>query len=499
MGGIDRSGTNKHWWIAPLALIVVAIWIIALNPVGFVGGGADDAEYLNAVRCWVDAGKPCLAQTHWASRWPLVAPIALATGIWGESRTTVALAPFVYTCATLMLMVFIGNRLFGRPSGYVAAIALAVTPAFAVQTLQPAADGTELAWLLASFAAALIAYDRKSWRWALTAGVALGIAAQTRDTSLAMFPIAAVAVVMLSRERRAMLWMIPGMISPMVIEGLVYWIVAGDPLWRFRLAVGHVYIPSAELREGFDTSQSPLFNPHYIAGWKREAGISLFWPIDPWLNLLAGFRLGVTLVAAILLAILFAARTLEPPARRLLALLIGGALIYSSALIYGLAIDPKARMFFVLASAVSLAIGAIAVRAWREGGRLGVVTIFAAFIPFASLIVATQNQSRSAERAVASWMKQYPGQVEVDRGSRTYLMLVNGLDRLPDRGSGKPLLIAKAPAYCSEYARPDPKQAPKAAVVAKQQMGGIKSVNPGTISEMCLLRYAAGYRPNASP
>jgi hypothetical protein len=115
------------------------------------------------------------------------------------------------------------------------------------------------------------------------------------------------------------------------------------------------------------------------------------------------------------------------------------------------------------------------------------------------LIVATQHQSRSAERAVAIWMKQYPGQVEVDRGSRTYLMLVNGLDRLPDRGSGKPLLIAKAPAYCTEYVRPDPGRPPKAAVIARQQMGGIKSVNSGTISEMCLLRYAAGYRPDASP
>ena len=107
------------------------------------------------------AGEPCLAQTHWARRWPIVAPIALATGIWGEFRTTVALAPFAYTCATLMLMVFIGNRLFGRPSGYIAAVALALTPAYAIQTLQPAADGTELAWLLASFAAALMAYDRK--------------------------------------------------------------------------------------------------------------------------------------------------------------------------------------------------------------------------------------------------------------------------------------------------------------------------------------------------
>jgi 4-amino-4-deoxy-L-arabinose transferase-like glycosyltransferase len=447
------------------------------------------------VRCWVAAGEPCLAQTHWASRWPIIAPIALATGLLGESRTTVAIAPFVYACASLALMVFVGNRLFGRPAGYVAAAALVLTPAYAIQTLEPAADGIELAWLLASFAAALQAYDRRSWRWALAAGIALGIAAQTRDTSLAMFPIAIAAVAMLPRDRRGpMLMMLPGMILPMVFEALTYWIVAGDPLWRVRLSLGHTNIPSAELPEGFDTSQSPLFNPHYIAAWKREARVSIFWPIDPWLNLLAGFRLGVTLWAGILLALLFARRFLEPKVCKLLAILLAGALIYSCALIYGLAIDPKARMFFVLASATALAIGAIVTRAWRGGGRLGVATVAIALIPFASLIVALQNQSRSSEGAVAAWMKQYPGQIEVDPGTRSYLMLVNGLDRLPDRGSGMPLLIAKAPAYCDEYVRPDPRKPAKATVIARQQMGGIKRVNYRTISEMCLVRYAPGYR-----
>ena len=63
------------------------------------------------------------------------------------------------------------------------------------------------------------------------------------------------------------------------------------------------------------------------------------------------------------------------------------------------------------------------------------------------------------------------------------------------RGSGKPLLIAKAPAYCDDFARPDPGKPAKATVIAKQQMGGITSVNRRTISEMCLVRYAPGYRP----
>jgi hypothetical protein len=176
---------------------------------------------------------------------------------------------------------------------------------------------------------------------------------------------------------------------------------------------------------------------------------------------------------------------------------MGGALLYSSMLIYALAIDPKARMFFVLASATSLVIGAIVTRAWRGDGRLGVATVAIALIPLASLIVAVQSQTRSSERAVAKWLQQYPGQIEIDSSSRNYLLLVDGIDRLPSRGSGKPLLIAKAEAYCDDYVRPEPGQPGRATVVAAQQMGGIKSVNSRSISEMCLLRYAPGYRPAA--
>jgi hypothetical protein len=156
-------------------------------------------------------------------------------------------------------------------------------------------------------------------------------------------------------------------------------------------------------------------------------------------------------------------------------------------------------MFLVLAAASSLVIGAIVMRAWHGDGRLGVVAVAALIIPFASLIVAIQSQSRSSERAVAAWMIQYPGQVEVDPEARNYLMLVKGLDRFPDRGSGKPLLIAKAPRLCSEFVQPGSGQPAKATVVAKQQMGGIKSVNGRTMSEMCLVRYAPGYQPSVKP
>ena len=84
MGDTGRVDSTRNKWVAPFALTLAAAWIIWLNPVGFVGGGADDSNNMKAVRCWVAAGEPCLAHTHWATRWPIIAPVAFATGLLGQ-------------------------------------------------------------------------------------------------------------------------------------------------------------------------------------------------------------------------------------------------------------------------------------------------------------------------------------------------------------------------------------------------------------------------------
>lgn len=43
---------------------LIALCCVALNPVGYVGGGADDEQYLAAARCWVAQRVPCLPEGH---------------------------------------------------------------------------------------------------------------------------------------------------------------------------------------------------------------------------------------------------------------------------------------------------------------------------------------------------------------------------------------------------------------------------------------------------
>ena len=119
------------------------------------------------------------------------------------------------------------------------------------------------------------------------AGLAAALAVQSRETSLIFCGVAGLAWLALDRDRRGvLLWALLGFLGAMAVEMVAYAAATGDPLARYRLSLGHVAIPSPELKPGVDTSRSPLFNPDYIAGWKRAAGIEWWWPIDPWLNLL---------------------------------------------------------------------------------------------------------------------------------------------------------------------------------------------------------------------
>lgn len=436
-------------WIAVLAATLALILIV--NPVGFMGGGLDDWQYLNAARCWAEHG-PCLPHDHWQGRWPVVAPLGAIIALLGESRFTVGLPSLAYSVGCLGLLATLGNRLAGKPVGYLAALLLLVTPVFAAGLLDPSVEAAELFFLLAAAYCTARYTDRHSSWFAFAAGLSLSMAFQVRETAIAGLPIAVLALWLLARhDRKAWLFAAAGALTPLLVEALIFWLSTGDPLWRRELSMAHTQISSTELDGPVDRTHSPILNPNYIAHWRREPGIHIHWLIDGLVNLLVNTKAGLTLP----LSLLFFAglgRTLTPQRRTAAAWCLGIALYWACFLIYVLAIDPKPRMMMMPISLSALALSAILVDRASKGSRLFAIAVVAITALLGLKASLTSPTIHGAERAVNRWTAQYPGQIEADETMRRHFALTNAGQTLPDLGSGRAMLILRPNLRCSIWA-----------------------------------------------
>lgn len=415
---------------APLLLLLALLVLMAL-PSGYQGGGGDDWHYLEAARCWNASGGwltsgACLPADHWQARWPLIAPMALAIGAFGESRASVQLVPLLYAAGALILFSSVVERLFGRGAALAGGTALLFTPAFAMTMIQPTINIVEIAFLLGFAAAALTALESGRAGWAFVAGLSLALAMASRETALVTGLVAAGAGLFLPAARRRLgIAAAAGIAVPILLEMLLFALRTGDPLRRAALALGHVAIPSKEFVAKAEPGGLPLFNPDVIAGWVPACGIDLHWILNGPVNLLVHPHFGLTLLATAVLAIAYGRSSLaDQETRRRLVHLAWGAGLIAFLLIYGLAIDPKPRMFLLPLCAVAAIGGALASRAWSDGRR-ALVLAFAAMLPLKAIAFLLSGPDfPPAERLAAQWLAARPGEVAVSETTRRNLALV---------------------------------------------------------------------------
>ena len=422
----------------------------ALNPVGYLGGGGDDWPYLVAAECWAKNGF-CLPHDHWSARWPLVAPVGGSIALFGGSRASVSLVPFLYAAAALLLVSQVAGKLFARAAAVPAAAILAFTPVFSTSILTPNVDVVELTFLLCALAAWLRAASGKGGGWAFAGGAAFALAVQSRETSLAYAAAFGLWFLLMSPEqKRATIWAVPGFVLPTILQMLIHWALSGDPLLRLRLALAHARIPSTELAAHVDRSRSPLFNPDFIAGWKPAAGIDVQWLANPVLNLLASPAICLTLLAPLLL---FLALRDKPffsrPAWRHAALLIGAATLGALLLIYGFAIDPKPRMFLPLAAASAIGTAALGASAWAAGERRFVSIVGLLVIGLGLPATLSSFNTSRAGPVAAVWVREAGDDMTVDVTGRRILALVPSVRGLPVNDPSRPLQLEFAAAGCS--------------------------------------------------
>lgn len=415
---------------AVLVATVFALAIFLINPVGYVGGGQDDFQYLNAARCGVEHGY-CLPHDHWWRRWPLVAPITLALRILGDSGWALAIVPLTYALAGVALLVIIVARQFGNMAGALAGIVFAATPLVSQIALEPGVDLPELAFVLAAILCLQNGLRQDGRRWFALAGLAAGMAIQTRPTALALVPVT-VGLLLLARRPRAAGLFVAAVAVPSIGEALAYAIAAHDPLLGWRLSLAHGRVPSSELLPGVDTRSSPLFNPAFIAGWKRPMGIHVHWTVDGLLNYVLSPSVAVTLGAALaLLALEWRRLRAGDATARALTCSIILAVVWFGTLTYGLAVDPKPRMFMVPLASASAILAVLLTRRWHTS-RLLVATVVALILAKGLIAAVSRTNLRAPAAAAPAMIAAGGRELAIDPRTAQFLALVPAAVGLPN-------------------------------------------------------------------
>ena len=476
---------ETSWFVA---LLLALLLLSAIAPIGYMGGGWDDWRYLNAARCWREFG-PCLPHDHWQSRWPLIAPLYAITAIAGESRLTVSLWPLTASFLALWFLALAGNRLLGRPVGWIAAFLLLLTPAFSLIMLAPRIESVELAAILGGVVAVLQWRDRREGRSALLAGLMFGVAIQARETAAIATGFAALYVLTrkpLPSPAHVALAAV-GLAIPFAIEFLIFWVSTGDPLWRRRLDVDHTQILSSELHATPDPKTLPFFNKTYIANWHREMGIYVHWSIDGVLNLLANPRAGITLTV-VPLVLLFWRKIIDAGTRRATIWLWAGAMLYVALLTYALAMDPKSRIMMVPVCAVHLA---FALLSWRliQLGRSGavygmwaVIALIGLSFPFGA------PRIQRVEPSAREWIAAHRGDIEIEPNTRRQLTLLPEARGLPGLGADRRFLLYNTNNACPRLIRDGGLAADAIKLVASKSMSRLSFI-PAPWGELCLFEY----------
>lgn len=403
------------WFPAHLAaLVLLGLMLAALYPMGYIGGGADDGRYLEAVRCVVSKGY-CVPLNHWAARLPLVLPAAAAVSLFGEGRGTLMLVPLAYGTGSLLLFALLVRRVAGERAALIASLALLGTPIFVSRWPRLNVDIPELFFLTAALSLLLAAIDRDRARFAVLAGAAIGLAVLSRASAIAAAPII-VAGLALFTPRPVKWTMLLALGGAIILAGEAAWhaLTAGRPFLSWELAHAHARIPSTALPATVDLGRSPILNADFIANWSRPAGIHVHWLLDGALNLLAYPLIALTLWASLLLAIAAALETgrktplWQSASARLGWFLAAAAAAHFCILTFVLAVHPTARMFLPIAC-----VGAFTVGVWTDCHRERVhraitVSILVTLLAVTALIGVGSIRFLAYEEEAERWVRIGP-------------------------------------------------------------------------------------------
>lgn len=372
--GSSNGGALRQylvWSAGAIIIAIVGITIALINPRGYIGGGWDDANYVDAILAWSEHG-PQLGTNHWALRWPLVLCNLIFVQLFGFERSTLMIpAILIYVAAGLALYVVV-NRIAGLRAGFIAALTLLTIPELARWSTIVYPDAMEILLWCVSLGCFWFGSDTQNQNtrgWLLAAGLAAGVAWGLRETALGLWIVYAIGFVLAYRMPRARYgWIAATALPVLLIEYAIYWRATGDALYRFHVDMKHVALPSSDMIGTTAVGISPLLNPTIMSKWIGAGPVHVHWLLDPYLNLFTDHMSGLIFAMLAFIGWVFWRRrhiqtdisqnSLDDVSRALLVVIAANILVN----LYVLAVRPGPRMFLPALMAGSALIGIAFVR-----------------------------------------------------------------------------------------------------------------------------------------
>jgi len=223
--------------IAPTA--IAAIFLLSLIYY-WNGLGPGDAErYLEAALRWREG--PWLGDTHWALRHLFVLPIVACFAAFGVSETAALLPNVAYAALTVFITWHFGRRSLGDRAAAIAAVLVAASAFFVARPLELDVYGAEAFFAALSMWLFITAQEERARATRLfLAGLVAGVASTVREPSVYLLAVFGLLIVLQRKDvLRSLVFVAAGFAAVIAVELVVYAVAAGDPLYRYKIDLGH--------------------------------------------------------------------------------------------------------------------------------------------------------------------------------------------------------------------------------------------------------------------
>jgi 4-amino-4-deoxy-L-arabinose transferase-like glycosyltransferase len=267
--------------LRPVELLGLAIFALACRLLLFNGlYGSDDITYY-ARALDVARGLWTSAKYNGALRYGFNAPEGLAMALFGHSQAVANLWPLLCSLTEVLAVAVFGAALGGRRTGLIAGILLATAPLHIAVATRIHADPVVSALLTVGVVLLYFGWLTRRTRLLLLAGVMLGGVYWAKELAAVTY-FGLLPLLWFFRGRwRDVFVVLAGLASMLLLNGLMMWAIAGDPLHQVRVTLSAMQHNFIDARNGDDSANYYLrylvvdFRHTALLGWLGLAGLAV--------------------------------------------------------------------------------------------------------------------------------------------------------------------------------------------------------------------------------